>query len=176
MLGRLFGPRPAAPFRAQIQHSRFKITDSGRGLRSACASGLADASSGPSRGEAAARSVLTDRFPHRAMHSASCGRPIPSASNHGAIPQPSGGACDEQREDATLRPGAAAGCRLLRNRTGRKHPPRQLLRPATPFGRKFTVAPSAGLPLPAAGQYRYRIHFHSSLKLGFLPYMKMPTR
>ena len=48
---------------------------------------------------------------------------------------------------AALRPGAAAGCRLLRNRTGRKHPPRQLLRPAAPFGRKFTDAPSAGLPL-----------------------------
>jgi len=61
---------------------------------------LWDASCGPSRGEAAARTVLTDR---------------PAASiPPKASPQPGGRACDELREDAALRLGAAAGCCALK--------------------------------------------------------------
>ena len=70
----------------------------GCSLRSACTSGLADASSGPSPGEAAARSVLTDR---------------PAASiPPKASPQPGGRACFRAARDCSPPPGG--GCGLSR--------------------------------------------------------------
>ena len=161
--------RAAAPIRAQfrIQDSKFRIkwssqaslavcSVSGCSLRRARTSGLADASSGPSRGEAAARcgsirnrkfriqySKLSKSFGHIWAYilcrAAACGAHAGSATNCGLPP---GGGCGPHGPDgpisnsgqarsravglhertcgtrnAALRPGAAAGCRSLCDRS-----------------------------------------------------------
>ena len=83
--------------------------------------------------EAAGRTVLTNQ------------------SKLAISPQPSGRACDEQREIAALRQGAAAGCRSLRDRTF-QHTPHFAAagcrRCATePFGTRHTPFCNCGLPV-----------------------------
>ena len=106
--------------RAQIQNSKFKIQNykSGSSLRrTQRRKGVA----GLRPAEAAARTafarpISTRGKPaaeRRGLHERTCGREhgppqgrfLPETS-----PQPSGRACNEQREIAALRPGAAAGC------------------------------------------------------------------
>ncbi len=100
----------------KIQDSKFKIQNStlrlGQQLAKGCASGLANASSGPSRGDAAARSVLTDR----PAASVSAQRPARSRTERPATrrssPPPGGGCGLPMRRIEMSRSGLATIRRL----------------------------------------------------------------
>ena len=94
-------------FKAEIQNSRFKIQNYGIGAQLAKephTSGLADASCGPSPGEAAARTTSCE---------------VDSSSR--TSPQPSGWACDAKEQPAAR--GRLRAARRLRRRICGKTPP-----------------------------------------------------
>ncbi len=108
----------------------------------------ADARSGPSRGEAAARRWLCHRV-----------------TTHGGGPQPSGRACDELTREAALRPGAAAGCRtcvrcvIRAEACGGAHSTDAGLR-----ARRLRPADSCAIELRHTGSTRSRAEAASSLR------------
>ena len=113
----------------------------------------ADARSGPSRGEAAARRWLCHRV-----------------TTHGGGPQPSGRACDELTREAALRPGAAAGCRtcvrcvIRAEACGGAHSTDAGLR-----ARRLRPADSCAIELRHTGSTRSRAEAASSLRASCSP-------